>query len=212
MKIVNIKSSLIMTAMIVFVSLLVPFVAVAKEVQVQQSNNNDNGKSSNVVNQNSGAESTEPKPNAVATLTTRATTGKLEATKLKLCQNRERTTANIMARIADRGNKQMLVFDKISERVQAFYKSKGYSLGNYDELLAQVNTTRAGVQTATQTITQHGVDFNCDSDDPKGSVNAFKERARVQNEDMKAYKTAINNLIVGVKSVASEVGVQKNEN
>lgn len=50
---------------------------------------------------------------------------RVAAAKLKMCQNREKTVNAIMARIADRGQKQLNLFTKISERTQAFYTEKG---------------------------------------------------------------------------------------
>src|SRR3990167_11484105 len=73
---------------------------------------------------------------------------RLEAAKLKACQNREKAINNIMARIANRGSKQLDVFNKIAERTKAFYTDKGKTLSNYDALVADVNAKKAAAQSA----------------------------------------------------------------
>lgn len=126
---------------------------------------------------------------------------KLADAKLKACQQREKAIKNIMARLSDRGTKQLDVFTKISERTQAFYTEKGKTLSNYDALVAEVSAKKEVATTAVATTKDSSVAFNCDGTDPKGVSSLFKENLKAQNEALKAYKTAVKNLIVGVKSV-----------
>jgi len=107
-----------------------------------------------------------------------------------------------MARINDRGDKQMLVFDKVADKVKTFYAEKGYSIANYDELVANIAANRVALQTANQNMASNGSSFDCESDDPKGSVVAFKEKEVIRTQAMKEYKTAIQSLIVAVKTAA----------
>lgn len=126
---------------------------------------------------------------------------RLADAKLKACQNRERVINNIMARIADRGSKQLGVFDKITERTEAFYTSKGKALSNYDALVADVNAKRATAQSAVDALKASSVTFKCDGTNPKGAVQSFKDNLKTEIKALKDYKVAIKNLIVGVKSV-----------
>src|SRR5688572_9964529 len=75
-----------------------------------------------------------------------ATQAKLQDAKLKACQNRQKAITNIMARIADRGQKQINVFSIITQRVENFYIDKGRTLDNYDELVAEVAAKKAAAQ------------------------------------------------------------------
>ncbi len=128
---------------------------------------------------------------------------KLEDTKLKICQKREKIITNIMARISDRGTKQVAVFTKISDRTQAFYLQKGRTLSNYDALVADVVAKKAAAEAAVELTKSSSVSFECDGTDPKGTASVFKENMKAQNAALKAYKSAVNNLIVGVKSAQS---------
>lgn len=126
---------------------------------------------------------------------------KLEATKLKVCQTRETNIKNILSRITDRNNKRIDTFNKIYLRVKDFYVSKGKILSNYDELVASVDAKKIAADSAAQTLSGSSTNFACDSDNPKEQASTFKTYNQNFNNAMKEYKTAIKDLIVGVKSV-----------
>lgn len=130
-----------------------------------------------------------------------AAQGRLADAKLKACENRQKAIQNIMARIADRGTKQLDVFSKISERTQTFYTDKAKTLENYDALVEEVNTKKAAAETAIQAIKDSSTTFACDVENPKGAIEGFKESLKAEITALKEYRTAVKNLIVGVKSV-----------
>jgi hypothetical protein len=130
-------------------------------------------------------------------------TERLEAAKLKVCQVRQKNIQAIMARAVVRAENQVKVFSSISSRVQAFYAKKGKTLPNYDQLVAAVDDAKATLQADIAGLkAQTG--FSCDEEAPKIGVELFKTALQQVNEDLKAYRTAIKNLIVGVKSVQGD--------
>lgn len=131
---------------------------------------------------------------------------RLEGRKLKACQNREKAVTNIMARIGDRGQKQVDLFSKIAERTQVFYVDKGLSASNYDALVADVTAKKSAAQAAVDSTKSTVVEFKCDGDNPKGVADSFKLSKTDQNDALKAYKTSVKNLIVGVKSSKNQAG------
>lgn len=128
---------------------------------------------------------------------------KLTEAKLRACQNRQKAITNIMARIADRGQKQLTLFSTIATRTETFYTDKGKTLSNYDALVADVTAKAAAAQTAVDTIKSDSTGFSCDSSDPKGFVASFKDSLKSEISALQAYRTSVKNLIVGVKSVQS---------
>ena len=134
---------------------------------------------------------------------------RLEGRKLKACQNREKAVTNIMSRIGDRGQKQVDLFTKIADRTQKFYADKGLSLSNYDALAADVAAKKTAAEAAVAATKSTTVQFKCDGDNPKGTAEHFKSSMKRQNEALKAYKTSVKNLIVGVKSSKSTAGGQQ---
>jgi len=127
----------------------------------------------------------------------------MTAGRLKACENRQQAIQNIMSRIADRGQKQLNLFDTIATRVETFYTNKGNTLSNYDALVAEVNAQKAEAQadvTATQAASSG---FSCDLSDPKAFVTSFKSSLKTEISALQTYRTSVKNLIVGVKSVQS---------
>lgn len=193
MKTSKIKLGLVSFTALVFVTLSMPLFAYAKSAQaLETGNGSDNTSQGGATGDNGNGQVVQ------------VATGKLEGNKLDACQKRERVITATMARVQDRSQKQLAVFDKISERVQAFYAAKGYTLSNYDELVTEANAKRVEAQNATQAMAQNGA-FDCEGDGPKGVLDGFKTRAMAQNGALKGYRTAVQNLIEGVKSAALEV-------
>lgn len=136
---------------------------------------------------------------------------KLADAKLKACQNREKAINNIMGRISDRGQKQLDLFSSIATKTETFYTDKGKTLSNYDALVADVTAKKAAAQTEVDAVKAGSVTFACDGTDPKGAVASFKETLKGEIEALKAYKTAVKNLIVGVKSVQGTTSSTENK-
>ncbi len=132
-----------------------------------------------------------------------AAQGRLNEATMKACEKREKAIKNIMTHLPRRGERQLDVFTKISDRTQAFYEKKGRTLSNYDALVKEVDAKKAAAETAVGAVRNSSTTFECDGENPKGVVNSFKQSLRAQNAALKDYKTAVKNLIVGVKSVQS---------
>ncbi len=136
---------------------------------------------------------------------------RLAAAKLKVCQNREKAINNILSRIADRGKKQLDLFTTIATKTETFYTNKGKTLSNYDALVADVTAKKDMAQTAVDTIKNSSVSFKCDGTDPKGVISGFKDSLKSEIEVLKAYRTSVKNLIVGVKSVQGTTSSSDNK-
>ncbi|HEX7260133.1 MAG TPA: hypothetical protein VF272_04350 [Candidatus Saccharimonadia bacterium] len=125
---------------------------------------------------------------------------RLEASNLSRCEKREAKINAILTRAATRGERQIAVFHKISERTQTFYTTKGRTVSNYDALVFEVNSKKTAAQAAVEAVKATSVSFTCDGTDPKGAAKQFKDNLKAETAALKAYKTAVKNLIVGVKS------------
>ena len=111
-----------------------------------------------------------------------------------------------MTGAASRGEEKIGLFSNITERTEAFYVSKGKVLSNYADLVAAVNTAKAAAQAAVDTVKAGSDDFKCDGDNPKAAAKLFKIDLQAMNDALKDYRTAVKNLIVGVKSVQATQG------
>lgn len=134
---------------------------------------------------------------------------RLAGSKLKTCHNHQKAITNIATRIADRGQKQVELFSTIADRTESFYTSKGKTLANYNALVADVVAKKAAAQSVVDAVTSGSVTFDCSSDNPKGAVSSFKNGLKAEIDALKAYKTSVKNLIVGVKSVQGTTSSEK---
>lgn len=128
------------------------------------------------------------------------TQGRLQDAKLKACQNREKVIKKIMSRVADRGEKQLELFSTIADRTKTFYANKNLTIGNYDALVTEVDTKKSVAQETVRTIKSASTTFTCDSNTPKETVGSFKESLAAEIKALREYRTAVKDLIVGVKS------------
>lgn len=127
---------------------------------------------------------------------------RLEANKLRVCEQRKTRITNIMNRAVTRAERQLNLFNTIAERVKAFYVKKGYTVANYAELVAAVDAAKAKAEADVAAL-KALEPFDCDSEDPKGDAEAFKLALTTIRKDLKDYRTSVKNLIVGVKSAHS---------
>lgn len=125
---------------------------------------------------------------------------KLEENRLRTCQKREASIKRIMTNMQTRGERQLEVFRTISERTQAFYGDRQLNVAEYDEAVLVVNEKELAATTIVNQTSTSIEDFSCTSDDPIAMKDMFKAQLQDQIEALKAYKTAVKDLIVTVKS------------
>ena len=125
---------------------------------------------------------------------------KLEENRLKVCQKRESTIKSIMTRMQSRGERQLEVFTTIADRTKAFYAENQLSAAGYDDAVAVVEDKKLLAQTAVYQGSAAVEDFDCTANDPLALKDAFKSQLSSQIEALNAYKTAVKDLIVTVKS------------
>lgn len=142
--------------------------------------------------------------------TTTKTDNRLKGDKLKQCQARETKIDNSIGRIRDRGQKQLDLFTTIATRTETFYAKSGKTLSNYSALVSAVNSQKALAQKAVNNLSSQKLTFSCNGANPKAVGQAFKSALQTQNQALKDYRTAVKNLIVGVKSVVGTTSSTKN--
>ncbi len=125
---------------------------------------------------------------------------RLSTTKLKVCQLRESNVNSVMDRIVERSQKHVDRITEAATKAKAFYVAKGNVLTNYDELVATVETKRVAAQAAVDTLST-GATFSCESDGPKAEIQAFRNQRLSKIEAVTAYRSAVKELITGIKSV-----------
>lgn len=131
------------------------------------------------------------------------TKAKLDAAKLKVCENREAKIEKTMENLQKRGENQIAVFGKIYERLKKFYTDKGYSVSNYSTLMANVEAKKLAAETTVKEIAAMDKDIKCESDSPKSIAEAFRTKMKELISKLKEYRTSIKDMIVAIKSAQS---------
>lgn len=127
---------------------------------------------------------------------------RLTGAKLRSCEQRAQNIQAIMDRSVARSEKQLELFGTIADRVKVFYLEQDNVLENYDNLVAAVASAESRAEAALTELKAHH--FSCDSEDPKGDVAAFKVDLDGMRHALKNYRTAVKDLIKGVRSVQGE--------
>lgn len=127
----------------------------------------------------------------------------LQGDRLKSCEAHQDAIKKIMTQAGERGDRQINLFNTIAARVEAFYTSKGKTLANYSQLVAAVTAGQSAAQSAVQAVKSADTQFNCGGTNPTGQVDIFRAELKAMSSALEQYRTAVKNLIVGVKSVQS---------
>ena len=133
---------------------------------------------------------------------------KLSEARLKICRGRTISLHNRAKNIVERGRKIHLRLENLTEAVDKFYQNRlvpqGLTLENHDELLADIDAKEAGVSSLLSEAKTTGEEFDCQSDDPKGQLEAFNADMKEVIEAFKAHKQSVRAFVKAVKDLAAE--------
>lgn len=129
---------------------------------------------------------------------------KLDEIKQKVCQKRQASIKKTADKMHSRGDVQFRVFSKIAERTQQFYKDKGRTIATYDSLVQAVNDRKADAQKAISEAAASVGSFSCTADNAATFKDEFKASLQKEIAALKAYRTAVKDLIVAVKSAQGQ--------
>jgi hypothetical protein len=133
----------------------------------------------------------------------------LEGKKLEACRAREEAIKNrkkSLLRLATEALKRM---DGWVENLKKFYEEKmvpnGKTVSNYNDLLAEIERTRAEAVASLDKASKIVDEFSCDGDNPKEVYKEFRLAMQETKTKLFEYRKAIKNLLVAMRKVAGEV-------
>ena len=133
----------------------------------------------------------------------------LEGKKLEACRAREEAIKNrkkSLLRLATEALKRM---DGWVENLKKFYEEKmvpnGKTVSNYNDLLAEIERTRAEAVASLDKASKIVDEFSCDGDNPKEVCKEFRLAMQETKTKLFEYRKAIKNLLVAMRKVAGEV-------
>lgn len=129
-------------------------------------------------------------------------TEKLADKRLDQCLKRQDKINAIVQKRSEQAEKHLATFQKIEARVIEFYTTKNLTADDYATLLATVDEKEAAAIAAIAVTKE--TTFDCASTDATSPGSVVKELAKGQHAALKEYRTAIKDLIVGVKTSAAD--------
>jgi hypothetical protein len=137
--------------------------------------------------------------------------GKLDEKRLSACENKSAKINSIIQKRSTQATKQLAVFKKIADRVEAFISDKKLTIENYDALAADIKDKEAAATAAIEANTN--TVFDCASTDSAAPGKVAKASVETVRSALQDYRTSIKNLIVKVKSnEALKTDTTKTEN
>lgn len=123
-----------------------------------------------------------------------------EEERTKSCEARSaELTKKLNKKVAD-ATKHKAVFDKIYTRVTDFYKTKNLNVAGYDAMVTKVDSAQAAADASIATLKGFDTTVDCTQVDSVATkVAAFQAGLKDTRDALKAYRTAIKDLIVAVK-------------
>lgn len=126
--------------------------------------------------------------------------------KLRACEAHMRSIQRRSEHLVRMATKMLTVFAKITQRVQEYYTTvvlpSGRSVANYDALLADIVAKRGAVEVALAQARATAGLFSCTAENPKETLRQFRLDMRGVKQALHAYRKAVRNLIVAVRTIA----------
>lgn len=135
---------------------------------------------------------------------------RLDAKKKSICESREGSVNKVITNVSERSQNHFDRITKIYDLTLAFYDERDLSISNYDELVANVATTKAAAETALTEL-KGTPKLSCDSDGPKADIQAFRNKRLDKVEAFGAYRDAVKAFIKAVKAVAETTQTETQE-
>ncbi|MBI2032288.1 MAG: hypothetical protein HYT09_01440 [Candidatus Levybacteria bacterium] len=133
---------------------------------------------------------------------------KLSEARIRVCKARAK---NIQARIKSLHERAGLIHqrhEKILEMVDNFYNEKlvpeSLVLPDYDVLKTDIEENTAEVAALLDQAKETGGEFDCESDDPKGQLDSFREDAKALHDAVVAYRKSVKAFIEAVRNLAKQ--------
>ena len=125
---------------------------------------------------------------------------KVAAAKKKVCQNRESAIKKIIERTATNGQHHYDMITKVVDNVKAFAAKKNIDMSAFATESNNVLTAATAAKAAIDEAKTAGDGFTCDTTAPKSAASVFLAAKKKQAAALKAYRDAVKQLLVAVKS------------
>lgn len=129
----------------------------------------------------------------------------------KACENKRENFKTRMETVITAVQRRGETLNTLVERIKTYVKDNNLTVANYADLLTAIETQKSLAQTIAQSAKENGGSFDCsDSAAAKESLAGVSDAVTQEVSAINAYKTAVKNLIVAVKTAAAATGGTSN--
>ena len=134
---------------------------------------------------------------------------RLTEVKLKVCEKKEASIQRRSTKLAERAANIQTRFDRIIEKVDAYYVDKlvpaGVEIENYSDLLENIEDHRRASATALGAAESTAGNFTCEGENPKDQLKQFRTDMKFVISSLQSYKKSVVNLLVAVRTKAKNI-------
>lgn len=121
----------------------------------------------------------------------------------KSCEDRVENYKQRMETVITAVQKRAESIDTLVQRIQQFVSEKNLTVGNYTTLLTAIDTQKTLAKTIAVSAKENASGFDCSSStSAKESLTSFSDVVKQEVDAIKAYKSAVLDLISAVKAAA----------
>jgi len=129
----------------------------------------------------------------------------------KACENKRENFKTRMETVITAVQRRGETLNTLVERIKAYVTDHNLTVANYADLLTAIETQKSLAQTIAQAAKEDGGNFDCsDSTAAKESLASVSDAVTQEVSAINAYKTAVKNLIVAVKTATAATGGTSN--
>lgn len=126
-----------------------------------------------------------------------------QAEREKSCTARKTALTKRMNNTVAQAQRHKQVFDKIYARVKEFHDTKQLNITNYDSLTANVDKAQTDAEANITALSSLDVSVDCSSQTVAASVGAFQQAVKNTRDSLKAYRSALVELIKALKGAST---------
>lgn len=125
-------------------------------------------------------------------------TKRLSADHRRICEQRQSQLQALMQKLVNDAQLQLNYFTESAQAVEAYYRSSGKRLSNYDQLVSNNNNAANEAKQALN-LASNAATINC-AGYPPDDIKTFKERLQALHDRLFSYRSTVKTFVLAVKS------------
>ncbi|HET8709705.1 MAG TPA: hypothetical protein VFL85_05530 [Candidatus Saccharimonadales bacterium] len=123
---------------------------------------------------------------------------KTAAQRQKVCANIQKAVNNKLSAFDSHADSYLTRLDTAYTKLKDYQSTKNAQVDNWNDLLTAADAKKADATASVDALKALGTSIDCTSNDPAGMLASVKSGAASTRDSLKAYRTALKNIIVAL--------------